>query len=339
MAPPYRDSFPSDHDDLDHLHYSSSHHHLFFPIVTPAQASSSSSSSLSFTALDHSMISDDPRSVELKHEGGGIMGCNNDQSIGNHEDHIEETGLRFTIWKQIDKRETSSCCENNNNDNTHNDSVKWSSSSSSSSKIKFMINSNLQTETTPTRTIDSGRNVQDLNPPSPSPSSIEQTNKRTSATTLHEGGAIIRTCSDCNTTKTPLWRSGPRGPKSLCNACGIRQRKARRAMAEAAAAATNGGAVVLKTNKAVQHKITTKPATTMTTTTALKRKYKDEVVVVSGHGGGDKGGGRKAKLCFEEIKMGGRLSEISSSYQRVFPQDEREAAILLMTLSYGLLHG
>jgi hypothetical protein len=24
---------------------------------------------------------------------------------------------------------------------------------------------------------------------------------------------FIRVCSDCNTTKTPLWRSGPRGPK------------------------------------------------------------------------------------------------------------------------------
>lgn len=48
---------------------------------------------------------------------------------------------------------------------------------------------------------------------------------------------VIRVCSDCNTTKTPLWRSGPRGPKSLCNACGIRQRKARRAMAAAAAVA------------------------------------------------------------------------------------------------------
>ncbi|KAJ1259657.1 hypothetical protein BS78_10G172700 [Paspalum vaginatum] len=41
---------------------------------------------------------------------------------------------------------------------------------------------------------------------------------------------VIRVCSDCNTTKTPLWRSGPCGPKSLCNACGIRQRKARRAL-------------------------------------------------------------------------------------------------------------
>ncbi|KAK4344315.1 hypothetical protein RND71_037409 [Anisodus tanguticus] len=82
----------------------------------------------------------------------------------------------------------------------------------------------------------------------------------------------IRVCSDCNTTKTPLWRSGPKGPKSLCNACGIRQRKARRAMA-AAAAATNG-----------------KNSTTETSTTM-------------------------------KIK------------------DEKEAAILLMALSSGLVHG
>ncbi|XP_078175204.1 GATA transcription factor 1-like [Carex rostrata] len=32
-------------------------------------------------------------------------------------------------------------------------------------------------------------------------------------------------CANCRTSKTPLWRSGPSGPKSLCNACGIRFRK------------------------------------------------------------------------------------------------------------------
>ncbi|KAK4786601.1 hypothetical protein SAY86_010434 [Trapa natans] len=37
-----------------------------------------------------------------------------------------------------------------------------------------------------------------------------------------------RTCADCGTSKTPLWRGGPAGPKSLCNACGIRSRKRRR---------------------------------------------------------------------------------------------------------------
>ncbi|KAL6839384.1 hypothetical protein ACP4OV_030654 [Aristida adscensionis] len=57
------------------------------------------------------------------------------------------------------------------------------------------------------------------------------------------GLGVIRMCSDCNTTKTPLWRSGPCGPKSLCNACGIRQRKARRAMmASTGAPPSNDGA-------------------------------------------------------------------------------------------------
>ncbi|URD73073.1 hypothetical protein MUK42_09866 [Musa troglodytarum] len=36
-------------------------------------------------------------------------------------------------------------------------------------------------------------------------------------------------CADCRTTKTPLWRAGPSGPKSLCNACGIWYRKNGRA--------------------------------------------------------------------------------------------------------------
>ncbi|KAF9607188.1 hypothetical protein IFM89_033395 [Coptis chinensis] len=35
-------------------------------------------------------------------------------------------------------------------------------------------------------------------------------------------------CVDCKTTKTPLWRGGPAGPKTLCNACGIKHRKRRR---------------------------------------------------------------------------------------------------------------
>ncbi|XP_020228280.1 GATA transcription factor 16 [Cajanus cajan] len=39
-----------------------------------------------------------------------------------------------------------------------------------------------------------------------------------------------KTCADCGTTKTPLWRGGPAGPKSLCNACGIRSRKKKRAI-------------------------------------------------------------------------------------------------------------
>ena len=32
-------------------------------------------------------------------------------------------------------------------------------------------------------------------------------------------------CEHCGCTNTPLWRSGPSGPKSLCNACGLRWTK------------------------------------------------------------------------------------------------------------------
>ncbi|XVF72698.1 hypothetical protein PTKIN_Ptkin12aG0141100 [Pterospermum kingtungense] len=41
---------------------------------------------------------------------------------------------------------------------------------------------------------------------------------------------INKRCVDCNTTRTPLWRGGPAGPRSLCNACGIRYRKKKRAL-------------------------------------------------------------------------------------------------------------
>lgn len=32
-------------------------------------------------------------------------------------------------------------------------------------------------------------------------------------------------CVHCGNTETPLWRAGPDGPKTLCNACGVRFKK------------------------------------------------------------------------------------------------------------------
>lgn len=43
-----------------------------------------------------------------------------------------------------------------------------------------------------------------------------------------------RKCANCDTTTTPLWRNGPKGPKSLCNACGIRYKKEERRTAACA---------------------------------------------------------------------------------------------------------
>ncbi|XP_059639281.1 GATA transcription factor 4-like [Cornus florida] len=36
-----------------------------------------------------------------------------------------------------------------------------------------------------------------------------------------------RRCSHCQSEKTPQWRMGPMGPKTLCNACGVRYKSGR----------------------------------------------------------------------------------------------------------------
>ncbi|KMZ57477.1 GATA transcription factor 9 [Zostera marina] len=40
-----------------------------------------------------------------------------------------------------------------------------------------------------------------------------------------EGG--VRRCTHCSSEKTPQWRTGPLGPKTLCNACGVRFKSGR----------------------------------------------------------------------------------------------------------------
>ncbi|KAG7538241.1 Zinc finger GATA-type [Arabidopsis suecica] len=182
--------------------------------------------------------------------------------------------------------------------------------------------------------------------------------------TINENGygnnnGVIRVCSDCNTTKTPLWRSGPRGPKSLCNACGIRQRKARRAAMAAAAGdqevavesrmqqlplkkklqnkkkRSNGGEkynlsppVVAKAKKC---KIKEQDEADMEAETTIARDSEISKSTTSSNSSISSN-----KFCFDDLTI--MLSK-SSAYQQVFPQDEKEAAVLLMALSYGMVHG
>ncbi|XP_015065200.1 GATA transcription factor 18-like [Solanum pennellii] len=94
---------------------------------------------------------------------------------------------------------------------------------------------------------------------------LQNKNNHTSSTHHHKSGRgssnninsssnnadplVARRCANCDTTSTPLWRNGPRGPKSLCNACGIRFKKEERRAS--AAAAANG----IGTESSTQHAI------------------------------------------------------------------------------------
>ena len=50
----------------------------------------------------------------------------------------------------------------------------------------------------------------------------------------HHLGVIdgVKCCTKCGATKTPQWREGPYGPKTLCNACGVKRTRKLRAEQE-----------------------------------------------------------------------------------------------------------
>lgn len=120
--------------------------------------------------------------------------------------------------------------------------------------------------------------------------------------------------------------------QSLCNACGIRQRKARRAMA-AAAAANGTDNVSLKGRDGAQVQQKDKKSRKMGCDTGQFKKRTTKLTSPTKSKINDE------KLCFEDLTIKYMMSKNSAFQRSVFPQDEKEAAILLMALSYGLVHG
>lgn len=53
------------------------------------------------------------------------------------------------------------------------------------------------------------------------------TSKKKGVVQVDHHGTQVRKCSHCATQKTPQWRAGPEGPKTLCNACGVRFKSGR----------------------------------------------------------------------------------------------------------------
>ncbi|GMI80155.1 GATA transcription factor 15 [Hibiscus trionum] len=115
-----------------------------------------------------------------------------------------------------------------------------------------------------------------------------------------------KTCADCGTSKTPLWRGGPAGPKSLCNACGIRSRKKRRAM--------------LGLNKAEEIKKSKKP-THSNSSSNRTRNLSDNL--------------KQRLLCLGRQVL---MQRSTVENQRTKLGEEEQAAVLLMALSYGSVY-
>ncbi|XP_043721224.1 putative GATA transcription factor 22 [Telopea speciosissima] len=192
-------------------------------------------------------------------------------------------------------------------------SVKWMSS-----KMRLMRKMSNSDRIGADKQVESIQKFQDNQQPPTSPLDTDNSSNSSS----NNNNSTVRVCSDCYTTKTPLWRSGPSGPKSLCNACGIRQRKARRAMA--AAAAASGGFIGNETSS-IRTKVHKEKRSSEN---GYVQQYKKRCKLT--------GPRSRKKICFEDFTI--NLSK-NSAFHRVFPQDEKEAAILLMALSCGLVHG
>ncbi|XWS70007.1 hypothetical protein CRYUN_Cryun03dG0012200 [Craigia yunnanensis] len=219
-----------------------------------------------------------------------------------------DSGLKLSIWKKEERVESHEGHENS--------SANWISSKTR------MMRKMISTDHTDLSNNSTPKFEDQKLQPSSSP-----VNSSNSSYNNINNNNTIRVCADCNTTKTPLWRSGPRGPKSLCNACGIRQRKARRALAAAAAAAANGTIVAAETTPTMKSKVQHKAKRS---SNGCAPQFKNKKCKLSSQSQGRK------NLCFEDLRI---ILSKNSAFHRVFPQDEKEAAILLMALSYGLVHG
>lgn len=106
------------------------------------------------------------------------------------ESGSESTGLKLSMSSEKEER-------NDQNQSENSSSVKWMSSKMRLMK-KMMYSS-------PDAAAMQKLEDHQKQPP---PSSLEPDNGNNNNNTN-----TIRVCADCNTTKTPLWRSGPRGPK------------------------------------------------------------------------------------------------------------------------------
>ncbi|XP_030474585.1 GATA transcription factor 15-like [Syzygium oleosum] len=129
-----------------------------------------------------------------------------------------------------------------------------------------------------------------------------------------------KTCADCGTTKTPLWRGGPAGPKSLCNACGIRSRKKRRDILGISKKPADD-----KKRKKINHS----PSNNSNDDNRFGNSLKQRLLALLGR-----------EVMMQKRSASSSSSSSTSSLQRQRKKlgEEEQAAVLLMALSYGSVY-
>ncbi|CAN8324705.1 unnamed protein product [Cochlearia groenlandica] len=136
-------------------------------------------------------------------------------------------------------------------------------------------------------------------------------------------------CVDCGTSKTPLWRGGPSGPKSLCNACGIKSRKKRQAALGIRQEDNNN-------NNKIKNKTSKHLSLDNKQDIKNKIKKRDSESYKSKSSSSKK----SAKRVFRFLDLGFKVPAMKRSTvekKRLWRKlgEEERAAVLLMTLSCG----
>uniref|UniRef100_A0A0C9QY08 TSA: Wollemia nobilis Ref_Wollemi_Transcript_23_1742 transcribed RNA sequence n=1 Tax=Wollemia nobilis TaxID=56998 RepID=A0A0C9QY08_9CONI len=170
-----------------------------------------------------------------------------------------------------------------------------------------------------------------------------------SAETEFSDGTVIRMCSDCKTDKTPLWRNGPNGPKSLCNACGIRYKKIGKRGGSNTSSNSNANGPpsklpvsssvrqMTKLNKRKQDVADLPPQDPAAPSHPRKRNSyavaaAAAAITVARHTD------PRLDHDVDGVVAPEKGTSCGGDVSRSFAKDEEEGAVLLMSLSYGLVN-
>ncbi|XP_074282358.1 GATA transcription factor 15-like isoform X2 [Silene latifolia] len=146
-----------------------------------------------------------------------------------------------------------------------------------------------------------------------------------------EDDQTIKKCLDCGTSKTPLWRGGPGGPKSLCNACGIRSRKKVRVISAIKNEKTR---VFSSTRKSSGSGSSNSGNSTITTTSSSTSSSNNNKIRARNGNGGSLN--QRLISLGREVMM--HKSTVGKRSIRKKLGEEEQAAVLLMALSYGSVY-